>query len=241
MNRGLAWESPLPELGHAHQFSRQPSLSPTSTPTWTPPDHHTLQQSLSYLNYPAAAGMPDPCSTLPMTFDWTQFYSGEYFFDLARRTAANRLRPCISDILCHLWFRQQPQIQGQNFPATYHHPITLSKHQALSTRPTFAFRCFVQRVIQATAVSQAVLVLSLWYIERLRLRNISAVASAGSEYRLCATGLMLANKYLDDNTYTSKTWSSMTGIPLNEMNVSRSRLDVCSTKNQLLSTDRDLL
>ena len=32
--------------------------------------------------------------------------------------------------------------------------------------------------------------------------------------------MMLANKYLDDNTYTSKTWSSMTGIPLNEMNVS---------------------
>jgi hypothetical protein len=70
-------------------------------------------------------------------------------------------------------------------------------------------------------------VLSLWYIERLRSKNIAAVASCGSEYRLCATGMMLANKYLDDNTYTSKTWSSMTGIPLNEMNVSTLRREGC--------------
>jgi hypothetical protein len=68
-------------------------------------------------------------------------------------------------------------------------------------------------------------VLSLWYIERLRSKNIAAVTAGGSEYRLCATGMMLANKYLDDNTYTSKTWSSMTGIPLNEMNVSTFRHD----------------
>ncbi|KAH8080479.1 cyclin PHO80-like protein, partial [Filobasidium floriforme] len=94
-----------------------------------------------------------------------------------------------------------------------------TKQPATRSRPTLAFQCFVQNVINATAVSQAVLVLSLWYIERLRSKNIAAVTAGGSEYRLCATGMMLANKYLDDNTYTSKTWSSMTGIPLNEMNL----------------------
>ena len=124
------------------------------------------------------------------------------------------------DILCHIWFRQDKHAASQSTSPILGYLTPPSKSRTPLTKPTVPFRCFVQRVIQATAVSQAVLVLSLWYIERLRSRNVAAVASAGSEYRLCATGLMLANKYLDDNTYTSKTWSGMTGIPLSEMNVS---------------------
>ena len=125
----------------------------------------------------------------------------------------------MTDILCFLWFREDSSIQS--VPSCQPGYLTPpSKSSTTRSRPTLAFQCFVQKVTSATAVSQAVLVLSLWYIERLRSKNVAAIASPGSEYRLCATGMMLANKYLDDNTYTSKTWSSMTGIPLNEMNVS---------------------
>jgi hypothetical protein len=85
--------------------------------------------------------------------------------------------------------------------------------------PTSPFRNFVQTIINTTAVSEAVLILSLWYVNKIRRKNKFAQAAAGSEYRLCATGMMLANKYLDDNTYTSRTWSSLTSLPLHEMNL----------------------
>ncbi|CAG8780567.1 8698_t:CDS:2, partial [Racocetra fulgida] len=40
----------------------------------------------------------------------------------------------------------------------------------------------------------------------------------GSEYRTFTVALMLANKFLDDNTYTNKTWSEVTNIPVCEIN-----------------------
>jgi len=40
----------------------------------------------------------------------------------------------------------------------------------------------------------------------------------GSEYRLLVTAVLLANKYLDDNTYTNKTWSEVSNLSLKEIN-----------------------
>ena len=213
----IAWESPVPELGYAFHSPHQVSCSPTSTPTWTPPAHFPMQQS--------TVSTSSTFPKVPMTFDWTQFYSGR-FDSFIRHTISSwqpltiPSRPSSLDILCHIWFRQDKHAASLSSSPILGYLTPPSKSRTPLTRPTVPFRCFVQIVIQATAVSQAVLVLSLWYIERLRSRNVAALASPGSEYRLCATGLMLANKYLDDNTYTSKTWSGMTGIPLSEMNVS---------------------
>ncbi|CAG8463256.1 8729_t:CDS:2 [Paraglomus occultum] len=41
----------------------------------------------------------------------------------------------------------------------------------------------------------------------------------GSEFRAFTVALMLANKFLDDNTYTNKTWSEVTNIPVKEINI----------------------
>jgi hypothetical protein len=41
----------------------------------------------------------------------------------------------------------------------------------------------------------------------------------GSEYRLLTVALMLGNKFLDDNTYTNKTWADVSGISVNEIHV----------------------
>src|SRR5688572_2490742 len=40
----------------------------------------------------------------------------------------------------------------------------------------------------------------------------------GWEYRLFTVSLILANKILDDHSYTNKTWSQVTTIPLLELN-----------------------
>ena len=49
--------------------------------------------------------------------------------------------------------------------------------------------------------------------------NPSVKGKAGSEYRLLTVALMLGNKFLDDNTYTNKTWGEVSGITVNEIHV----------------------
>ena len=40
----------------------------------------------------------------------------------------------------------------------------------------------------------------------------------GFEYRMFCTAVVLASKYLDDKTYTNKSWSKITGIRIEELN-----------------------
>ncbi|GAA5899756.1 hypothetical protein JCM6882_005427 [Rhodosporidiobolus microsporus] len=84
------------------------------------------------------------------------------------------------------------------------------KHQV---RPTDRFVRFCHEVLTTTQVSHSVVLLALLFISRLKQRN-SINGSPGSEYRLAVTGLMLANKVLDDNTYTAQTWSQVSSLEL---------------------------
>ncbi|ORZ13034.1 cyclin-domain-containing protein [Absidia repens] len=88
-----------------------------------------------------------------------------------------------------------------------------------SMKRTIAFKQFCQKVIKATQISYACIVLGLYYIHRLRSAYPYIHASIGSEIRLFTTALVLANKYLDDNTFTNKTWSEVSSIPISELNI----------------------
>lgn len=108
------------------------------------------------------------------------------------------------------------------------------EHSPLLGEPSPAFRRFVHQVLSQTLVSPAALLLALYYVRR-QLPSIlgmgtatddeiaSAVAlyvqpPSSAPFRLLALGLMLANKYLDDNTFLNKTWHEVTGIPLADIN-----------------------
>src|SRR5699024_10376057 len=54
-------------------------------------------------------------------------------------------------------------------------------------------------------------------IYRLKFKPIAA--HANSEYRVFTTALILANKFLDDNTFTNSTWAKMTKLPLAEISL----------------------
>ncbi|CAG8441620.1 5138_t:CDS:2 [Scutellospora calospora] len=85
-------------------------------------------------------------------------------------------------------------------------------------KPRDAFKKFCRDVISATQVSRSVILLSLLYIHRMKINNPAIKGQNGSEYRTFTVALMLANKFLDDNTYTNKTWSEVTNIPVSEIN-----------------------
>ncbi|KAK4098943.1 hypothetical protein N658DRAFT_509193 [Parathielavia hyrcaniae] len=81
------------------------------------------------------------------------------------------------------------------------------------------FEKWVSTVLGTTQVTQNVVLLALLYIYRLKRANPTVKGRPGSEYRLLTVALMLGNKFLDDNTYTNKTWADVSGISVNEIHV----------------------
>lgn len=64
-----------------------------------------------------------------------------------------------------------------------------------------------------------VILLALMFIYRLKKFNPSVSGKRGSEFRLLTVALMLGNKFLDDNTYTNKTWAEVSGISVTEIHI----------------------
>ncbi|KAI8927536.1 hypothetical protein BC831DRAFT_412849, partial [Entophlyctis helioformis] len=78
---------------------------------------------------------------------------------------------------------------------------------------------FTMDILRATGLSFSVVLLSLKFIYRLKTRRPELKGAEGSECRLLVCALMLAMKYLMDNTYSNKTWHKVSRIPLQEINV----------------------
>ena len=92
----------------------------------------------------------------------------------------------------------------------------------LSRNPTLnlkEFTVFVNELLKITRLSLSVLLLSLKYIHRIKVRCSNLHGRPGSEYRLIVCTLNLAMKYLVDNTYSNKTWYRLSKIPLIEINL----------------------
>ncbi|TKY88227.1 hypothetical protein EX895_002937 [Sporisorium graminicola] len=83
--------------------------------------------------------------------------------------------------------------------------------------PRRRFTDFVRNMLNTTQVSKSVIILALLYIHRLKSKNPGLRGQDGSEFRLFVTALMLANKFLDDHTYTNKTWSELSGLKLKDI------------------------
>ncbi|KAG9018974.1 hypothetical protein FRB90_007738, partial [Tulasnella sp. 427] len=135
-------------------------------------------------------------------------------------------------MICYIWF-------GDSKPANENAPSSSEAEAASSSNPyspsfptpqsntanaklqfcpSKQFVEFMHTLLTTTQVSQGVIVLSLCYIYRLKRQHPEIEPQAGSELRLALVGLMLANKFLDDNTYTNGTWSQIAKIPLEDIN-----------------------
>ncbi|KAG0170665.1 hypothetical protein DFQ30_002180 [Apophysomyces sp. BC1015] len=89
----------------------------------------------------------------------------------------------------------------------------------LASGTSGAFRKFCRQILHATQLSESVVLLSLKYIAMLLQNNPNIQGAEGSEYRLFTVALMLANKFLDDNTFTNKTWSDVSGMKVTDLNI----------------------
>ncbi|UKZ78851.1 hypothetical protein TrVFT333_006597 [Trichoderma virens FT-333] len=98
-------------------------------------------------------------------------------------------------------------------------PNMLTTRLAELAKPNEQFRKWVYNVLSTTQVTQNVILLALLFIYRLKLSTPQIKGREGSEYRLLTVALMLGNKFLDDNTYTNKTWAEVSCFSVGEIHV----------------------
>ncbi|OAA63697.1 cyclin-related 2 [Niveomyces insectorum RCEF 264] len=85
--------------------------------------------------------------------------------------------------------------------------------------PNSNFKSWVHRLLATTQVTQNVVLLALLFVYRLKSLNPMVRGKPGSEFRLLTVALMLGNKFLDDNTYTNKTWSDVSCLHVKDIHV----------------------
>ncbi|KAF3903444.1 hypothetical protein ABW20_dc0103097 [Dactylellina cionopaga] len=121
-----------------------------------------------------------------------------------------------AQITCLFWFESSADLSRVAASPT---PITPSSTLIPDAIPSMSFKKWVATILSTTQVSPNVILLALLFIYRLKKLNPSVKGKAGSEYRLLTVALMLGNKFLDDNTYTNKTWAEVSGITVGEIHV----------------------
>jgi hypothetical protein len=119
-------------------------------------------------------------------------------------------------ITCLFWFESSDVLQRvADSPVSIHPTRPLSA----DAKPTTGFRKWVTTILSTTCVAQNVVLLALLFVYRLKKQNPTVRGKPGSEYRLLTVALMLGNKFLDDNTYTNKTWAEVSGINVGEVHI----------------------
>ncbi|KIY72632.1 hypothetical protein CYLTODRAFT_440526 [Cylindrobasidium torrendii FP15055 ss-10] len=174
--------------------SLQPPMSSLDRPSESfAPEPHSDRENEA--GSPPSPLRPHPTKDLFSPIDWRAKREGRF---LARKTA---------EMICWVWFSSEsPRSQAT------------SSASAAQLFPRPAFVNFIHNVLSTTQVSQSVIVVAQYYLWKYRQKEPERQCEEGSEYRGAVAGLMMANKFLDDNTYTNKTWSEVTGIGLTDIN-----------------------
>lgn len=130
-----------------------------------------------------------------------------------------------------------PGINGYQTPVKDSLTLKYNPYQ-LSSRVPASFHDFVNKTLSQTLLSPTAIMLSLWYIKRFAIhtggedygamlrRSLGHISTKpGSSFngedaarRILTLGLASANKWLDDNTFTNKSWSDVTGLNNTEIN-----------------------
>lgn len=196
----------LPLINAHTDASSYPYLPPVIPSSRSPPYQHT---DASY----AKPATPSPTPS-PRISDW---------FSESQNWSSHFLAEKMCEMICYVWFSKASDASPHSSHPNHSPPLSYFPHRNSKTAylqfsVSSVFVHFIQKLLETTQVSQSVIVLALHYIYRLKARNSVTIPHPGSEFRVAVAGLMMANKFVDDNTYTNKTWSEVSGIELTEVN-----------------------
>ena len=134
------------------------------------------------------------------------------------RSRGGSLPDFVADVTGLLWFESVQVLEAAEHVRSLP-PNATVRRLSKSAVACPGFKKWVQGILQTTQVTQNVVLLALLYIYRLKMINPTVNGRPGSEYRLLTVALMLGNKFLDDNTYTNKTWADVSGINVKDIHV----------------------
>ncbi|RMZ77728.1 hypothetical protein DV738_g4272, partial [Chaetothyriales sp. CBS 135597] len=121
-----------------------------------------------------------------------------------------------AEITCLFWFESSETLDiAEKTPKDAY----VTRGLTTDSIPSAGFRKWVTTILSTTQVSKEVILLALMFIYRLKKFNPTVSGKRGSEFRLLTIALMLGNKFLDDNTYTNKTWAEVSGISVAEIHI----------------------
>ncbi|CAO3647123.1 unnamed protein product [Cunninghamella echinulata] len=184
---------------------QQPQMyTSTSSTNHVLPTNSTLYQQnlINILSSPAPVSIPAPLDS-------------------------DQLSDLVSTMIYIMWNLRRSSVmaihtasmQGGNRDIIYSHPIQQGETALIVNGVDKAFKRFCHQILVVTQLSESVVILSLKYIAILLQNNPRIQGADGSEYRLFIVALLLANKFHDDNTYTNKTWSDISRMEINELNI----------------------
>ena len=86
---------------------------------------------------------------------------------------------------------------------------------------TSQFRKFVSQILTSTRLPSTTILLGMNYLAK-RINTMKSQgpykASEGQVWRYLTVSLLLASKFLDDNTFQNRSWSEVSGIAVSELN-----------------------
>lgn len=83
-----------------------------------------------------------------------------------------------------------------------------------------SYRKFVYQILSSTRLPSSTILLGLVYLrERMGTSTQMNGMKQDNVYRMLTISLLLASKFLDDNTFQNKSWSEVTNIPVQELNL----------------------
>lgn len=132
---------------------------------------------------------------------------------------------------------------GSNLPPFIPH-LALSPTKAFAASPPSHLATSIHSLLLSTLLQPSAIFLALWYIVKLPVffgnvglsvdnvkelrfrlsllgdgRNADRdVMESNAPFRVIVLGCMLANKWLDDHTFSNKTWHSISNIPVQTLN-----------------------
>lgn len=199
--------------------SRQPSFDPTQE---SRDGHYEQMASKAQESRPrspaARQGSVASVAASTSSRKSLQQYTIAPYLQIPRtiNSSQGSLSELAAQITCLFWFESSQVLELAEDPTS---TALLPRSLVPDAIPTTGFRKWVTTILSTTQVAQNVILLALLFIYRLKKLNPSVKGKPGSEYRLLTVALMLGNKFLDDNTYTNKTWAEVSGISVAEVHI----------------------
>ncbi|KGO70480.1 hypothetical protein PITC_014770 [Penicillium italicum] len=178
------------------------------------PQFDSISSSMMAMKPQSRAATKEACATEPTAQKKSTGGTGSQLrIPSSINNSKGSLAEFAAQMTCLFWFEKTSKLQAIE---DRQHTVPSLVAEAV---PTIGFQKWVATILSTTQVSQNVILLALLFIYRLKKFNSGVKGKKGSEFRLMTVALMLGNKYLDDNTYTNKTWAEVSGIAVHEIHI----------------------